>query len=169
MVTDVRDVEARYRELEQRREVTLETKVRRGQVGLLLALVVSVLLAGVTAAVDLRRLASPAGTARAWAEATVFGDCSRHLSLSVRAPGDRDRRVPDDVCQALRARSLQARTVVPGTRVTTRLLSRDDDDAVAEAVVTTPDGRTVARLPLLRTGDGWRVVRDDEACRVGCG
>jgi hypothetical protein len=168
-VRDARDLEQRYRELEGRKEVPLSTRVRRGQVGLLLALLLSVLLAGVTAAVDLRRLQTPLGTAQAWSEATVFGDCDRHLALSVRAPGDDDSRVPDELCQALRRRSLDARTTVPGTSVQARLLSREGSTALAEAVVRRPAGRTVARVPLRRQDDGWVVVRDDEACSIGCG
>ena len=165
---DARDLEQRYRELEKRKEVPLEVRVRRGQVGLLLALLLAVLLAGITAAVDLRRLQTPLGTAQRWTEATVFGDCSGHLSLSVRAPGDDDPRVPDEVCEALRRRSLVARTEITRTRVDVRLLSQAGDRAEAQAVVTRPAGQVRTLVRLRRSDGGWRVVRDDAACRVGC-
>ncbi|MCW2608559.1 MAG: hypothetical protein JWO60_3252 [Frankiales bacterium] len=165
---DVRELEQRYRDLEGRTEVTLETKVRRGQVGLLLALILSVLLAGSTAAVDLRRLRSPAGTARAWAEATVFGDCDRHLHLSVPAPGA-VRRSRAELCAALQARSAVARTRLPSPTVRTRLLSQDGRRAVARAAVSSPQGTTTTQLPLRRLAGRWVVVRDDDACRLGCG
>ncbi len=161
-------LEERYRELEGRREVALAVRVRRGQVGLLAALLAAVLLAAGTAAVDLRRLQTPLGTARAWSEATVFGDCDRSLALSVPAvPADGPARA--SLCRALAERSAVARDPSSGTRVTTRLVSRAGRRAVVRAVVTADNVAPVStELQLRRQGDDWRVVRDDDACRIGC-
>ncbi len=156
------DLEQRYRALEQRREVSMQDRVRRGQVGLLLALITALLLAGTTAAVDLRRLRTPEGTARAWAEATVFGDCDRHLSLSVAAPGA-------PVQDATLCRRLAAVPRVPGTTVRTRLLSRGATRASAEGVLVTPTRTVAVRLELRRRGAGWVVLRTPQACLLGCG
>ena len=164
---DHRDLEQRYRELEGRKEVPLATRVRRGQVGLLLALLLSVLLAGVTAAVDLRRLQTPLGTAQAWSEATVFGDCDRHLALSV--PGDAGQPPRAEVCRSLAERSASARDPSTRTRVSTRLVSDQGRRAVVRAELSAPAlATTTTDLRLRRRGDGWVVVRDAAACRLGC-
>jgi len=51
--------------------------------GTLLALTLAV---GTIAAIDLRRLQTPRGTALAWTGAAVFGDCTAYLALSVPDP-----------------------------------------------------------------------------------
>ncbi len=58
------------------------TPSRRGIAAGLLVLDLVVLLAGVGALLDLRRLETPAGTARAWVQAAIAHDCPRLVDLA---------------------------------------------------------------------------------------
>jgi hypothetical protein len=65
---------------------------------------------GVTAAIDLRRLDTPLGTALGWAGAAVYGDCDAYAALSLAGPGrPAEARSDADVCRDLRAGTVQAR------------------------------------------------------------
>ncbi len=68
--------------------------------GTLLALTLAV---GTIAAIDLRRLQTPRGTALAWTGAAVFGDCMRYRELSVPEPDEPqpDQRSDDELCRDL--------------------------------------------------------------------
>lgn len=155
-----------YARLERRAEVPLSTRVWRGQVGLVIVLILVALLVGVTAAVDLRRLQTPVGTAQRWSEATVFGDCTAYARLSVPEGGVRETRSAAEVCRDLRARV--ARTDVTRVQVRTRLVATQGRTAVVLVELARDAEREQTRLSLRRRGDGWAVVRDAQACRLGC-
>jgi len=129
--------------------------------GLLIGLTLAV---SVTAAIDLRRLDSPAGAALSWTEAAVFGDCDRYLLLSVPEQGAQDARPREEVCTALRATGTATLARTPSTQV--RLVSAQPGSA--ELVVQRPEGEVPVRLDLVRDGR-WKVVRNAAACGpVGC-
>lgn len=155
-----------YAQLERRAEVSQSTRVWRGQVGLVIVMILVALLVGSTAAVDLRRLQTPVGTAQRWAEATVFGDCAAYARLSVPAPGSREARSAGQVCRDLRARV--ATTDVTRAVVRTQLERSRGRTAVVRVELARGEIRRQTLLPLRRRGDGWVVVRDAQACRLGC-
>ena len=155
------EVPQRQLEAERRNELRDRRRVERSPyvlVGLLLALVLGV---GLTAAVDLRRLDTPAGAALAWAESAVFGDCPRYVLLSSPDPSGGDDARREQVCRDLAARSADR---AAATRV--RLLAARPGSA--ELVVERPGETVPFRVALVRDGR-WRVVLDDASCAaVGC-
>ncbi len=155
-----------YAQLERRAEVPFSTRVWRGQVGLILVMLIVALLVGITAAVDLRRLQTPVGTAQAWVEATVFGDCVAYRKHSVAVAGRQEVRSDQEVCRALRAKVAEGDPEL--VRVRTVLVRRSGRTALVSAEVTRGPVTTPVQLTLQRRGDGWAVVRDEEGCRVGC-
>lgn len=130
---------------------------------------VLVLAVGLTAVVDLRRLHTPGGTALAWTQAAVFGDCRAFLSLSLPADRSGERRTEDEICRDLRAATAPAR--VDSTRLTVRVLSvqQEGGQAVARVEVRGPEVTRTTALRLVRRGEGWLVVRRVGACgTAGC-
>ncbi len=162
-------VEDRWREAELEAEVKRRRKAKRQPlllIGLVNALVVAV---AATAVVDLRRLATPQGTALAWTQAVVFGDCGDYLRLSVPDATAADRRTPDQVCADLRQATRAART--NSARIALRPAGATVQGGTATVRIgleQTAAKRTVV-LDLRRTGGHWRVVRDPQTCgSVGC-
>ena len=158
--------EEAFARLEQRAEVPASTRVWRGQVGLVIVMILVSLLVGTTAAIDLRRLQTPVGTSQRWAEATVFGDCDAYARLSVPAPGVQETRSEAEVCRDLRVRV--AANDVTRAVVRTGLVEVQGRTAVVRVELARGEDRSQMLLPLRRKGDGWAVVRDEQACRLGC-
>ena len=130
-------------------------------------LVVLSLAVGIVAAIDLRRLQTPRGTALAWTGAAVFGDCTAYDRLSI-AP-DSETRSEAAVCRDLRAATADARAAAATTGIDVLSVDQSGRDATVEVQVRRGDDETSVELPLRRKGDGWGVVLTDEVCRVvGC-
>ncbi len=163
------DVEWRYREAEALEEERRRRKMRR-QPWLLIGLVqVLVIGTALTAAVDLRRLRTPGGVALAWTQAAVFGDCDDYLRYSVSPPDTvPDRRTAEQVCTDLRAATEQARAQSLTIGLTRGAVVESGDRATVDLTVTRRAEPLTVRVDLVRTGGRWRVVRDAEACRLGC-
>ena len=160
-------VEDRYRAMEDEAEARRLRKIRRQPVILLALINVLTLAVAATAVIDLRRLATPQGTALAWTEAALFGQCDSYAELSVADPARPERRSSRKRCEALRVATATARQDVArialnpvGTHVTggqalaSVRLRRSTGDAV------------VIALDLTRTHGHWRVVRSARTCRV---
>ena len=129
------------------------------------------LAVGVVAAVDLRRLQTPRGTALAWTGAAVFGDCTAYDRLSLPDPDAlRDeRRTDTEVCRDLRRQTEDARENAARTGIDVLRVERDGDRAEVDVRVRRPDETDTVTLPLVRRGDGWAVVRTAPVClAVGC-
>ena len=125
------------------------------------------LAVGTVAAIDLRRLQTPRGTALAWTGAAVFGDCTAYDRLSI-APAS-ERRSDAAVCRALRARTEDARTAAAGIGIELQSVEQRGREATAVVVIRRDEQETPVELPLRRKGDGWGVVLTTEVCRkVGC-
>lgn len=162
-------LEGRWRQAEVEADAKRRRKAKRQP--LLLIGLINVLVLGVaaTAVIDLRRLATPQGTALSWTQAAVFGDCGGYLRLSVPDPTVAERRTPDQLCSDLRAKTGTARTnsarialrpVGSTVRSTTATVRIEVDQAAQPHVVV---------LELRRTGGQWRVLRDAQTCgSVGC-
>ncbi len=162
-------LEQRWQAAEADAEAKRRRRARRQP--LLLIALLDVLLVAVasTAVVDLRRLATPQGTALAWTQAAVFGDCGDYLRLSIPDPTVADRRTPEQLCTDLRAATRTARTnsarialrpVGSTVRSSTATVRIELDQAAQPRVVV---------LELRRSGGGWRVLRDAQTCgSVGC-
>jgi hypothetical protein len=162
---ELAEVERRYAEAEQRTAGRSRATARRGPVSLIAVCLGVALAVGVVAAVDLRRLQTPTGTALAWTGAAVFGDCTMYRELSVPTVEDADTQ-----CRELRRTTAPARERAAEVEIEVVGVERDGDDAVATVRLERPLQRTVElSLPLRRSGDGWAVVRTDEVCAaVGC-
>ncbi|MBC7374462.1 MAG: hypothetical protein H7323_10785 [Frankiales bacterium] len=171
-MTETREqrTERLYAEAERSLDVVKARRVRRGPETLIGVLVLLSLGVGVVAAVDLRRLMTPRGTALAWTGAAVFGDCAGYERLSVPPrTALRDSRAPAERCLALRRATQEARE--QSGRVGIDLLQVGESERDARAVVrlSRPQGVVVVQLELVREGAGWAVVRTDATCRVvGC-
>ena len=159
-----------YAEAERSLDVVNARRVRRGPETLIAVLVLLSLGVGAVAAVDLRRLMTPRGTALAWTGAAVFGDCTAYDRLSVPAPRPTaDRRSQAQRCLALRRATQDARD--ESGRVGIDLLRVQEVGREASALVrlSRPQGVALVQLELVREGAGWAVVRTDATCRVvGC-
>lgn len=155
-------VERRYAELERSLEPQRARSIARGPIGLIGVCVALSLAVGTVAAVDLRRLQTPRGTALAWTGAAVFGDCTAYERLSF---GDFDQRT----CRDLLNSTEQARQDSSQYGVDVLSVEQRGREATVEVQVRTPDGTERIELPLRRKGDGWGVELTDEVCNaVGC-
>ncbi len=165
---DRSEIEWRYREAEALAEARRRVKMRR-QPWLLLGLVnVLIIGTGLTAAVDLRRLQTPGGAALAWTQAAVFGDCEDYLSFSLPQDGLEDRRTPVELCQDLRAATAQARAQSLTIGLTRGRVTQTGDRASVDLVVTRQAVPLSVTVSMVRDDGQWKVVRDDDACRIGC-
>ncbi len=158
------DLESRYAAAEQKLEVQRRRSIARGPVGLIAVLVGLSLAVGVVAAVDLRRLQTPRGTALAWTGAAVFGDCTAYDRLSIAAPGSPERRSDAEVCRQLRTTTTEARENAARTGIDVVQVRRDGREATVRVEVRRPEGAEQVELPLVRRGGGWAVVRTAEVC-----
>jgi hypothetical protein len=158
---------ARYAELERSLEPQKAQSIARGPIGLLAVLIVLSLAVGTVAAVDLRRLQTPGGTALTWTAAAVFGDCTAYERLSLlERPESRDQR---EVCRDLREGTEEARRAGGNIEIEVRSVEQRGREATVDVQVRRPDGEQTVELPLRRKGDGWGVVLTDEVCQaLGC-
>jgi hypothetical protein len=155
-------LESRYAELERSLEPQRMRSIARGPIGLIAVCIVLSLAVGVTAAVDLRRLQTPRGTALAWTGAAVFGDCTAFERLSF---GDFDERT----CRDLLESTADARQESGRYGIDVLEVEQRGRRATVEVEVRTPDGTRTVDLPLRRKGDGWAVELTEEVCdAVGC-
>lgn len=161
-------LEETYRRLEAEAEEKRRAKMRRQPlllVGLVGALVLGI---GITAAIDLRRLATPGGTALTWTQAAVFGDCDDYLEYSV-ADGLQDTRSPEQLCRDLRSATADARATSATIGLTLGQVQERGDRAEVAVTLVRDRRPQEVRMRLVRTDDRWRVVRDTAACAVvGC-
>lgn len=155
-------LEQRYAELERTLQPQRARSIARGPIGLIGVCLVLSLAVGTVAAVDLRRLQTPRGTALAWTGAAVFGDCTAYERLSFE---DVDART----CRALRASTAQAREQAAGIGIDVLSVQRRGREATVRVQVRRGAGTEQVDLLLRRKGDGWAVVRSAEVCAaVGC-
>ena len=172
-MTETREqrIERLYAQAEQKLEGDRARSVSRGPITLISVLVALSLAVGITAAIDLRRLDTPLGTALGWTGAAVYGDCDAYVRLSEADPAAATAaaRSEADLC-----RDLQAATTVARENPATIGIRADagpvrGDRAEVPVVITRPDGERRVVLPLSERDGQWRVVRTPEVCRVvGC-
>jgi hypothetical protein len=156
--------EQRWAKAERGLDVQYARKIRRTP-GVVIAIIASLTLAvGITAAVDLRRLQTPRGAALAWVEAAVFGNCRAYLALSVVGDPTAETRTDDELCQALRTASAEARADVTRIKIEPRLVEPHGRKAVVVIEVLGPEGRRQVGLDLVHRGHDWLVVRSAGAC-----
>lgn len=163
-------VERLYAQAERKLEGDRARTASRGPVTLIAVLVVLSLAVGITAAVDLRRLKTPLGTALGWTGAAVFGDCEAYVRLSEPAPGGAvETRSAADLCRDLRARTTRAREAPAQIGIRADAATVRGDRADVPVTISRPDGERRVVLPLQRRDDAWRVIRTAEVCLVvGC-
>jgi len=144
-------------------------RVRRQTVTLLLVLNALVLGISLVAAVDLRRLATPEGTALRWVQAAVFGDCEDYLRYSVADPELPERRAESELCQDLRQATAEARrnSLTIGLGIGT--VEEQESTATVSVLLRRAEQPTVLTVHLVRRDGDWRVLRDRGTCEsVGC-
>lgn len=139
--------------------------IARGPIGLIAVLVVLCLAVGVVAAMDLRNLQTPRGTALAWTGAVVFGDCTAYERLSLAPEGAGEVRSDEEVCADLLRSTQDARDGSAGIGVEVLSVDERPEDALVDIRVRRPGGDEELELRLRRGGDGWLVVRTSEVCR----
>ena len=158
-----------FRQAERSLEPQRLRSIARGPVGLIAVLIVLSLAVGVVAAVDLRRLQTPRGTALAWIGAAVFGDCTAYQRLSVPPAGAGVVRPEQEVCLDLRRGTQEARERSSEIGIEVLAVDEGVDDARVELRLTRADVVDELELQLRPGGDGWLVVRTYELClQVGC-
>ena len=142
----------------------------RNQPRILLVVVNTLVLAtGLTATLDLRRLATPGGTALAWTQAAVFGDCEDYLRYSVADRTVPDSRTEDQLCRDLRASTQQARADSVSIGLTLGRVLEQPYGAEVEVTITRAKVPTRVAMKLVRSDGHWRVVRNALTCSsVGC-
>lgn len=144
-------------------------KARRQPLILLATINALVLATGLTATVDLRRLATPGGTALKWTQAAVFGDCEDYLAYSVADRTVPDERTEDQLCRDLRASTQEARADSISIGLTLGRVLQQPYGAEVELTITRAEEPTRVAMKLVRVDGRWRVVRNALTCSsVGC-
>lgn len=162
-------LEQAYARAEEKLDGYYATRRRRGPPILLGTLLALTLAVGLVAAVDLRRLQTPSGTALAWTGATVFGDCTAFLDLSTPDAAAPDRRTDDELCAALRQRSSVNRDTAAQIAIDLQEVRQVGAEATAVLSVRRPGRSDDVTLTMRRRGGGWVVVRTPGAClALGC-
>lgn len=152
-------LEQRYAEMERSLEPQRARSIARGPIGLIGVCVVLSLAVGSVAAVDLRRLQTPRGTALAWTGSAVFGDCTAYDRLSFGG-------LTDAECAQLLRATREAREDSSQYGIDVLDVQQRGREATVEVEVRTPDGADRVAVPLRRRGDGWAVERTDAVCDV---
>ena len=170
-MTDRQDaaLEQRYAVAERKLDAYYDRRRRRGPPILLGTLLLLTLAVGVIAAVDLRRLQTPRGTALAWTGAPVYGDCTAYLDLSVPDAGGTETRSDDQLCASLRQRSAAARAAAGQIGIDLVDVREAEDQATAVISVRRPGRSDDITLTMRRSGGGWAVLRTPAVClALGC-
>lgn len=154
-------VERRYARAEEQLVDDRARTVRRGPVSLIAVCLGIALVVGVVAAVDLRRLQSPGGTAEAWTGAALFGNCTAYRQLSLRLEVDRP---GDELCLELRRLTEQNRERAGDVGVELLEVEQRGDTATVLVRVTRPAGTRDVPLELRMRDDGWAVVLTEQTC-----
>ncbi|HWG94447.1 MAG TPA: hypothetical protein VNU66_09505 [Mycobacteriales bacterium] len=149
-------LERAYARLEAQHESRRAATARRGPVSLVAVCLGVALVVGVTAAVDLRRLRTPEGTAVAWTGAAVYGDCTGYRELGTIALDDRG-------CRDLRDATEEARER-PDVDVAPRSARVTGDRAEVAVVLVRGDDEQRLAVPLVRRDGRWAVDPDDALC-----
>ncbi len=159
-------VEQRYRRLEAEAEAVRARKMRRQPMILIALFNVLILATAVTVTIDLRRLHTPEGTALAWVQAAVFGDCEKYRRYSVADPltAGPDSRTTHERCRDLRAATATARADAIRVKLTLGRVQRHGDRAQVAVELTQSGAATSLALQLVRSRGSWRVVRDAAVC-----
>lgn len=139
-------------------------RMRRQPLILIALFDVLVLAVGSTAAVDLRRLQTPTGTALAWTQAALFGDCGDYRRYSVADPTER--RGPGELCRALRTSTQPNRTASAGIALRRRGSQQSGATATVRLEVTRKAEASTVELHLRRVDGHWRVLLDATTCAV---
>jgi hypothetical protein len=160
--------EQRWATAERTLDVQAARRMRRTPGVVIAILVLLTLAVGITAAVDLRRLQTPRGAALAWVEAATFGNCHAFLALSKVDDPTAERRTDDEICQALRTATADARGHVTEISIELRSVEQHGRTATVAIDVRGPDGTRQVRLQLRQRGHDWLVVRSAGACDVSC-
>jgi hypothetical protein len=163
-------VERLYAEAERKLEDDRAQTRSRGPVSLVAVLVVLSLAVGITAAIDLRRLDTPLGTALGWTGAAVYGDCDAYVRLSQADPaGPAEARNDADLCRDLRATTTEARTNPATIDIRGLAGPVDGDTSTVMITLVRPGSEREIVLPLQRRDGDWRVLRTAQVCAVvGC-
>lgn len=144
-------------------------RVRRQTVLLLLVVNTLVVAVGAVVVVDLRRLATPQGTAMRWVHAAVFGECQDYLRYSVADPALPERRAESELCQDLRLATAEARRNSVAIGFEAGAVEERASTATVTVVLRREQEKTTLRLQLVRRDGAWRVLRDRALCEsVGC-
>lgn len=150
---------------ERKNERRTAKQVRRTPVVVVGLIVVLTFAVGVTAAIDLRRLDTPAGAAQGWITATLTGDCARYRLLST--PDVPEPRSDEELCEDLAEAAAEGLPAAVRTRVRVVGDVEQEGGLARVSVELAPDGRAPEVVELrLVDRDRWRVVRDAEACRL---
>lgn len=161
------ELERQYAEAERKLEPQRARSIARGPTGLIGVLVVLSLAVGTVAAIDLRRLQTPRGTALAWTGAAVFGDCTAYERLSINEVNDN--RSDEEICRHLRRGTEEARERSSEIGIEVLSVEQRGREATVEVAVRRSDEEVTVALPLRRKGDGWSVVLTNEVCSaIGC-
>lgn len=145
-------------------DVQAARRIRRTPAVVVAILAGLVLVVGVTAAVDLRRLQTPRGAALAWTEAATFGDCRTFLSLSRPADPLAQRGTDGEACRVLRAATARARQDSARIAIAVTSVDQRGASALVSVEVRRPEGTRTVQLPLVRQGARWLVLRPAGCC-----
>lgn len=150
---------------ERKNEARTARQVRRTPVVVVGLLVVLTFAVGITAAIDLRRLDTPAGAAQGWVTATLSGDCARYELLST--PGSPETRSEEQLCDALADSAREGLAAAVRTRVRVVGDVVQEGPSARVSVELAPEGGTAVVKELrLVDRDRWRVLRDAAACEL---
>jgi hypothetical protein len=159
-------IEKRYAQAERKNELRKAATVRRGPTSLIAVCIGVSLLVGITAAIDLRRLHTPEGTALAWTGAAVFGDCTAYRELTWQ-DGERDGELDDDECRRLRRVTESARDRPADVEIELLEAAEEGERATARMRVRLPEEDPVeVPLSMRRRGGGWAVEPGEQTCEV---
>jgi hypothetical protein len=144
-------------------------RTMRQAVSLIVVINLLVLGIGLVAAVDLRRLRTPGGTALRWVQAAVFGVCDDYLDYSLPARNVQDTRSRAELCRDLSAATQQARSDQLKIGLHLGAVVQRVNSATVAVVLTRDGAPTRLTLHLVRRQGHWRVLRDEATCgSVGC-
>ena len=161
------EVNRRYAAAELTLEVAAAKRIRRTPAVLISLLALLVAGVGLVSSADLRRLQTPRGTALAWTEAAVFGDCRGYQKLSLAPPADVlvvDRRSGEQRCTDLRRSTEDARLHSGSIRLDAVSVQRPGATAAVQVRLVRAGAERTVLLSLVRRGAGWAVLRDGSAC-----